>query len=45
MITWREYYDIEMKKIEKSKIRCEKAFIFVILLYVIAQCFIGLMLI
>jgi hypothetical protein len=43
MISWNEYYNDEMERIEKSKIRLEKAFIYILFVYVIVQlvCIIG----
>lgn len=43
MIRWDEYYDNEMKKIEKSKRQLEKAAFFIIFLitFVNVVCYIG----
>lgn len=43
MMTWNEYYNSEMERIEKSKRRCEEAFYYVVFVYLIVQivCIIG----
>jgi hypothetical protein len=37
MISWDEYYNSEMERIEKSKIRLEKAFFYILCVYLITQ--------
>ena len=43
MITWDDYYRVEMERRERSKKRCEKAASIVIFLFVFVNivCFIG----